>query len=158
MDHLREWLGRVELFVPISKLSLVVRPAEKVGPIFLEDSVGVLNSVRWPVINNGKRSRLWQEDAPLVFGFPRGVVTGGEVAAEIDGDWNLQRTAGADVESQPRVRLTFLGYNEHDGPIDGAEAASERLFVTQARCRGRAGMGVNPNAAEARRLQALVNL
>ena len=71
---------------------------------------------------------------------------------------NLDFTAGADVEAQPRKGLTRLCNDEHDSPIGSAEDPVKGFFVGQARAWAIARVRVNPNSGKLLRPATVIDL
>lgn len=87
-------------------------------------------------------------DVGEVLPFPGIGIGAREAARVVDADRKFDISPGADVETKAGVGLSFLGKDEHDGPIRAAEDAGERVFVGGAWSRRVAGVGVNPDAGE----------
>ena len=87
------------------------------------------------------------------------MVAGGERAAVVHADRQIDIAAGADVEPQPGIALAAAGQDEHHGPVGPAEDTRAKVSssVTLG-CGEVARMGVDPNPRELLGPAALIHL
>ena len=68
----------------------------------------------------------------LILGLPGDGICGLEMLGEVDAAGDFDLTARSGIETQPGIRLSALGQDEHDGPVTGAKYAAKRFLVRTA--------------------------